>query len=497
MAAKSAEEVAAQHGIPIEWLRWAWRWYSTSTLLRKTRIYHYSKLRQAGRWLTAAHPEIVSPKEWDRKLAAEFVAAVDRLSAGDYAGEHYYRPRRAGAPIAARSKLHTLSCMRVFFKDCQEWGWLEARFNPDTALRAPVSIRRSVGANPRIIADEVWAKLLWAGLNLVSADVPSRPTGEEAYPLEFVRAIAAVWLFSGLRNNEICRLRKGCVRWDTVECRTEQGTEKRRICLLEVPINKTGPEFVKPVDAVVGDAIEGWERIRPPEPKLLDRRTSELVDLLFAFRGSRLGPPYLNHRLIPVLCKKAGVPRQDARGTITSHRARSTIATQLYSAKQGMTLFELQEWLGHRCPSSTKHYLKLQPTKLVQAFASADNFRRNIRMVEVLVDAEAVRSGRAASGDPWRFYDLGHGYCTYDFFEQCPHRMACARCDYYVPKEESKALLIQAKGHLLRMRQEIPLTDAEAAAVDDGIAAMDRLCAGLVNVVTPSGQTPAQLQVLR
>src|SRR2546425_740731 len=44
MAVKSAEQVAAQHGIPTEWLRWAWRWCSTSTLLRKTRIYHYSKL---------------------------------------------------------------------------------------------------------------------------------------------------------------------------------------------------------------------------------------------------------------------------------------------------------------------------------------------------------------------------------------------------------------------------------------------------------------------
>jgi hypothetical protein len=29
---------------------------------------------------------------------------------------------------------------------------------------------------------------------------------------------------------------------------------------------------------------------------------------------------------------------------------------------------------------------------------------------------------------------LGHGFCTYTFFEQCPHRMACARCDFYPRK---------------------------------------------------------------
>src|SRR6266404_7996182 len=56
------------------------------------------------------------------------------------------------------------------------------------------------------------------------------------------------------------------------------------------------------------------------------------------------------------LCRKAGVPEHDLRGKITSHRARSTIATQLFNAKEPMSLFELQEWLGHRLPSSTQRY---------------------------------------------------------------------------------------------------------------------------------------------
>ena len=50
---------------------------------------------------------------------------------------------------------------------------------------------------------------------------------------------------------------------------------------------------------------------------------------------------------IPVLCRKAGVPAADVRGNIDSHRARSTIATQLDNAKEPMTLFELQASLGH------------------------------------------------------------------------------------------------------------------------------------------------------
>lgn len=45
--------------------------------------------------------------------------------------------------------------------------------------------------------------------------------------------------------------------------------------------------------------------------------------------------------------------------------------------------------------------------------------------------------GRAAQ-EPWKFYDLGHGYRTYDFFDQCPHRMACAKCSFYLPKHSSQ-----------------------------------------------------------
>jgi integrase len=55
----------------------------------------------------------------------------------------------------------------------------------------------------------------------------------------------------------------------------------------------------------------------------------------------------------PALCRKAGVPRGDARGRITSHRVRSTMASALYNAKEPLTLFELQAWLGHRSPQST------------------------------------------------------------------------------------------------------------------------------------------------
>jgi hypothetical protein len=44
------------------------------------------------------------------------------------------------------------------------------------------------------------------------------------------------------------------------------------------------------------------------------------------------------------------------------------------------------------------------------------------------------------------------------------------------------------------LRQDIPLTDDERAAVDDGLAALEKLCADLADVPTPAGPTPRQLR---
>jgi hypothetical protein len=55
----------------------------------------------------------------------------------------------------------------------------------------------------------------------------------------------------------------------------------------------------------------------------------------------RVGKPLeaINNTVNPMLCRKGGDPTADVRRSITSHRARSTIASQ--PCKEPMTLFEL------------------------------------------------------------------------------------------------------------------------------------------------------------
>jgi hypothetical protein len=341
------------------------------------------------------------------------------------------------------------------------------------------------------VAPDVWARLLWAGLTLSKDDLACT----KAYPVECVRALAVVWLFAGLRSDEIARLRVGCVRRQAVETAPQEAHETTSgdaVCLLDVPVNKTGTAFTKPVDAVVGDAIDAWEQVRPKQPRFPDRKTGELVHFLFCYRARPMPRGYINHGLIPMLCRKADLPTADARGPITSHRARATIASQLFNARKPLTLSELQAWLGHRSPASTQSYISLEPTRLAKAYADAGYLERNVRAIEVLIDQDAVKSGAAAAGEPWRYYDLGHGLCSYEFFDQCPHRMACPGCDFYQAKNTSLGQLLEAQSSLLHLLQEVPLTDQERAAAEGDLAAFQCLTDQLADQPTPSGQTPTE-----
>jgi hypothetical protein len=468
-------------GVPAEWVEMCQRWFATSTLEWDTRRNTRSDVLRVGRWLAANYPAITHPRDWTRDVAAAFVAAVDQLQRGDWTLPEQ-RVTRRGEPARPESKSGFLYAIRTFFRDCQEWEWIPTRFNPVQCFQTSRTIRAGLGPDPRVIADDIWAKLVHAGLNLTTADLPRnlpKAPASHRYPLVMVRAIALVWLFAGLRNDEVRRLRVGCIRW-------HQGGEAASppdaheatgaVCLLDVPVNKTSSAYTKPVDRSVGEAITAWEAVRPAQPLARDRKTGELVTVLFSYRSHAIGTAYINGSLIPMLCAKAGVPLHDARGAITSHRARSTIASQLYNAREPMSLAELQAWLGHKHPNSTQHYTRISPTRLAQSYRDAGYFARNVRTISVLIDQEAVIRGEAAQGLPWKYYDLGHGYCTYDFFEQCEHRMACAQCAFYRPKDAFLELLEERRAHLLHMKQDIPLSELEVATVEGDLVATECIC---------------------
>jgi integrase len=489
--------------VPVDWACFAKRWRDTTTLEPKSYYGLYYNLMKVGRWIASNDVALANPEAWTYESASGYVAALVRSKIGDTTVRNRALAKVIGKPLSPRSIGQNLAALRAFFRDCQEWNWIERRFDPGRAFKMPKSIRAKIAPDPRVIDDAIWAKLLWAGLNLAASDLPKVPRRNlrapevPFYPLEMVKAITITWLFGALRNDELVRLRVGCTRWqqeDAVVDGTFEILPKGAVCWLDIPVNKTHAQYTKPTDRPVGEAITAWEKVRPVQPRQVDPKTGELVHYLFSYRGMRLGDDYVNHRLIPTLCAKAGIPKSDARGRLTSHRARATLASQLFNSKDPMSLFEIQQFLGHRSPSATQHYVRITPTKLAKKYADAGYFERNLRTIQVLIDRDAITSGAAGRGEPWQYYDLGHGWCTNSYFSQCVHRMACARCAFYVPKQSARSQMLEAQSNLQIMLQSIPLTDEEKAAVEEGTDLFKQLCERLADVPTPAGPTPRQLR---
>lgn len=64
-------------------------------------------------------------------------------------------------------------------------------------------------------------------------------------------------------------------------------------------------------------------------------------------------------------------------------------------ARDPLTLGDLQQWLGHKHPASTRYYAKILQRTLTAAYRKADYFARNIRTIEVLIDRDSVLTGAA------------------------------------------------------------------------------------------------------
>ena len=159
----------AIEGTHARWVDWIERWYATSTLTPKVRGIFRGAMAKAGRWLAAEHPEIIDPGQWTRQTCAAWVAAVDRMLVGDYIQRAFGLSKRSGNTLSPRTKAVYLTATRTVFRDMQGWEWIPRRFDPTSVLATPRSALSLIGPNPRVIADDIWAKLLTDMLTILDA----------------------------------------------------------------------------------------------------------------------------------------------------------------------------------------------------------------------------------------------------------------------------------------------------------------------------------------
>jgi integrase len=480
-------------GMAREWHEWAIAWFDQTVDLapgtKKAFLFH---ILTTGRWLSAHAPHIRLPEQWTEDLALRFRVDLCSWTQGQYANANAQR-RLAGRgllnkPLGPQAIHQYLTALRRYFTDLSRRsytvggapaGRIRLDFAPKEVLVPPDPIRRALDAvNPRDIDGQVWAKLVMAAATLTQSDLPQRAP----YPLSFYRALGLLWVASARRTNELIRLRLDCLRsdWDP-EMRDDDGQPIPRLSFpgsgqaaspehqaarapnmhyLQIPAGKNrGPYWIW-VPEYVADAINAWKRERPRhQEQLLDVKDREPVDYLFCYKNIQVGRSFINQSLIPILCAKAGVETEDARGQITGHRGRSSRLTLLRN--KGVSLDDLAEYAGHTDSRTIRRYARQDPILLHRIVRDADDVSR---IVEGVVELQA-----AAQGLPALRWFIGYDtdgepmYSGNQVYVTCPHRLSCERCGMFIGG--TKAKLLHEGHNTLPVTSKVPMTPLETCVI--------------------------------
>lgn len=387
------------------------------TLSPQTVDHQVVSLRHFMTHLAKSAPEVHSFAGLTRDQALSFVTAMAK------------DPRSVtGRTLSAYARQARISAVITFFRDAIAWGW------PDMPSRPLLDYRdrpRTPKRIPRYIPADELARLMTA-----VADLPC--------PYQLAALLVARW--SGARRGEICRL--------TVDCLDAypDGTARLRI-----PAGKTLKERVVPLQEEAAQALRAVIALRSgrPEQPLLDKRTGTKVRYLFLRRGRPISAFYLFNYSLRDACKAAGLVDANGRATITAHRFRHTVGTQL--AERGAKLHTIMSILGHESPHMSMIYTRISDAEVLRDYRSV----LEPGAVIAGAGAEAIRTGTL--GGPaidWlrsnflkTELELGHclrlpaeGPCECDLYLSCSRFVTTPS---YVPR--------------LRERRELELTLAEDA----------------------------------
>ena len=501
-------------GVSDVWYAWylAWRETGSCGLARRVARNYGTYILYTGRWLAARHPAISSPEQWTEETALALRTAVLEESPAIFITTHGVEDlRRRG--ILDRRLSHAaisqfLAAMRRFFRDLQIKAHavddaparrLPRVFDPREALATPAHIEKALaGSEPRDIAPAIWQRLAIQAARLRPEDLPQ----PYAYwPFAAVQAMALLWVSTARRPNELLRLRVECVRehWEP-DMRDEDGDPlppgedaldgacADRVFYLHIPSSKYGGPGWIWIPKYTADAIARWQTERgATRSPLYDHKDREFTDLLFSLRGKRMSAAFLNRRLIPLLCTRAGVEPFDAEGAYTAHRGRSARISLLHAC--GLELEDLAAYAIHKDTRTIKKYARRNPIHLHRKVARADTLST---VIEGLYDPDA-----ALHGAPAVHWFLGYDpdgtpqFCGLPAHQTCPHRMDCPRCGLFIGGE--RARLVHDDPTLLTVTATVPMTAAQQLLSQGQVAAAEQVLEALRTVPTPVPPSAAYL----
>jgi len=374
-------------------------------------------LRHFMAWLAWAHPALTT------------FAAVQREHILEYAADlEAQRAARSGRPLTTLTRRGLLSGLSVFFRDTAAWGWADV---PGRPLLGAGDLPRIPERVPRYIPEDELARLMDAIRAL-------------ACPYERAALLVARW--SGARREEIRRLELDCL--DSYP----DGTPRLRI-----PAGKMKRERVVPLNEEAAAAIRALRARNHGERGFRDAQTGAVTRYLFVRRGKLCSMHALFDHPLRVACAAAGLVTPDGHPTVTAHRFRHTVGTQL--AERGAKLHTIMTVLGHTSASMSMVYARISDREVLKDYQAVLGPGAMIAGP----CAEVLRTGALPASDVnWlrsNFFktELELGHCL-----RMPQEGPC-ECDLYL----TCAKFVTTPEYAPRLRER---RTRELALIDDALA---------------------------
>lgn len=276
-------------------------------------------LRRFATWLTDHRPRIQSFGQVTRADCLEFAAWLG-------AQRHW----RTGAPLAVNTRRLHLQAVLGLFRDGAAWEWPDL---PNQPLLIAGDLPKIPRAVPRYIPDPELARLMDA---------------VRALPCPYQRAALLIARWSGARRGEIRMLELDCL--DAYP----DGTPRLRL-----PAGKTYTERTVPLTDEAANALREVQalRRRHADRPLPGNHLQRAARRLFARKGRVLSLFYLFDDPLQAACQTAGLVDVAGKPTISAHRFRHTVGTQL--AQRGARLHTIMSVLGHTSVSMSLVYAQI------------------------------------------------------------------------------------------------------------------------------------------
>jgi len=162
---------------------------------------------------------------------------------------------------------------------------------------------------------------------------------------------------------------------------------------LRIPAGKTKRERIVPLNEEAAAAIRALQADRKAERGFRDTQTGMLTRYLFVRHGQLISLQYLFDDSFQTVCTAAGLTTVDGKPTISAHRFRHTVGTQL--AERGAKLRTIMNVLGHSSASMSMVYAQISDREILKDYqavlgpgaAIAGPFAQTLRVGELSASA--------------------------------------------------------------------------------------------------------------